>query len=75
MCGICHARVYNTNSSRPGVAVVRAGTLDRSDELDVAAHIWAKCRFPFKLSLSAFHAVTDWLSRRSEEHTSELQSL
>lgn len=42
MCGICHARVYNTNSSRPGVAVVRAGTLDRSDELDAAAHIWAK---------------------------------
>jgi len=42
MCGVCHARIYNTNSARPNVAVVRAGTLDRSDELRVVAHIWMK---------------------------------
>lgn len=42
MCGVCHARIYNTNSARPKVAVVRAGTLHRSDELRVVAHIWAK---------------------------------
>ena len=42
MCGTCHARIYNTNSSRPGIAALRAGTLDRSDELDVVAHIWTK---------------------------------
>ncbi|MEQ1809514.1 MAG: GFA family protein [Terricaulis sp.] len=40
-CGVCHCRLYNTNTARPGVAVVRAGTLDDSDKLDVAAHIWA----------------------------------
>lgn len=42
MCPVCHTRVYNSNSARPGVLVLRAGTLDRSDELDIAAHIWVK---------------------------------
>jgi hypothetical protein len=42
MCGLCHTRVFNTNSSRPGMGVLRAGTLDRSDEIDVVAHIWTK---------------------------------
>ncbi len=40
VCGVCHTRVYNTNTARPGVAIVRAGTLDDSDRLQVAAHIW-----------------------------------
>ena len=42
LCGICHARLYNTNSARPGLAVVRAGTLDASDGLMPRAHIWVK---------------------------------
>ncbi len=41
-CPVCFTRVYNTNSARPGLAVLRAGTLDRSDELRIVAHIWAK---------------------------------
>lgn len=41
-CLVCFTRVYNTNSSRPGMAAVRAGTLDHSDELKIVAHIWAK---------------------------------
>jgi hypothetical protein len=41
-CPVCFTRVYNTNSARPGLAVLRAGTLDRSDELRIAAHIWTK---------------------------------
>lgn len=41
-CPTCFTRVYNTNSARPGLAVVRAGTLDRSHELQIAAHIWIK---------------------------------
>jgi hypothetical protein len=41
-CPVCFSRVYNTNSARPGLAVVRAGTLDRSDETQIAAHIWTK---------------------------------
>ncbi|MEJ1967582.1 MAG: GFA family protein [Rhizomicrobium sp.] len=41
-CATCLTRVYNTNTRRPGLVVIRAGTLDRSDELVIAAHIWAK---------------------------------
>jgi hypothetical protein len=41
-CPVCLTRVYNTNTRRPGFAVVRAGTLDRSDELVIVAHIWTK---------------------------------
>ena len=41
-CPVCFTRIFNTNSSRPGSVMVRAGTLDRSDELKVAAHIWTK---------------------------------
>ncbi|HVZ69007.1 MAG TPA: GFA family protein [Rhizomicrobium sp.] len=41
-CPICFTRIYNTNSARPGLAVGRAGTLDRSDELNIVAHIWTK---------------------------------
>lgn len=40
VCGECHSRIYNTNTRRPGIAVVRAGTLDRSEELDCKAHIF-----------------------------------
>ncbi len=43
-CGTCHARIYNTNTRRPGIAVVRAGTLDRSEELDCVAHIFTAYR-------------------------------
>ncbi len=41
-CAICMTRVYNTNTARPGLAVIRAGKLDRSDQLAIVAHIWAK---------------------------------
>jgi hypothetical protein len=47
MCGICHTRLYNTNTRRPGIAVMRAGTLDDSDRLDVVAHIWMKRKQPW----------------------------
>jgi len=43
-CGECLARVYNTNTRRPGLAVVRAGTLDRSEELVCRAHIFTDYR-------------------------------
>ena len=41
-CPVCFTRIYNTNSGRPGFVAVRAGTLDRSDELKIVAHIWTK---------------------------------
>ena len=57
MCGVCHARIYNTNTARPNVAVVRAGTLDRSNELRVVAHIWVKRKQPW---LTLPDAVPTW---------------
>ncbi|MBL8304158.1 MAG: GFA family protein [Ideonella sp.] len=42
LCSVCHTRIHNSNSARPGTVVLRAGTLDLSDRLDVAAHIWVK---------------------------------
>jgi len=47
MCGVCHTRIFNTNSARPGLAVVRAGALDRSNELMVTAHIWVRSKQPW----------------------------
>jgi len=47
VCANCHCRVFNTNSARPGLAVIRAGTLDESDKLDVVAHIWVKRKQPW----------------------------
>jgi hypothetical protein len=57
MCAVCHTRVYNSNSARPGVVVVRVGTLDRSDELDVVAHIWVKRKQPW---LKLLEEVPAW---------------
>lgn len=47
VCGTCHTRIYNTNTARPGLAIVRAGTLDRSDEIVPRAHIWTKRKQPW----------------------------
>jgi hypothetical protein len=46
-CGVCHGRLWNTNSSRPGIATVRAGTLDHNRELAPRAHIWVKSKQPW----------------------------
>jgi hypothetical protein len=42
ICERCLTRLYNTNTGRPGMIALRAGTLDDSDQLDVVAHIWTK---------------------------------
>ena len=39
-CGICHSRIYNTNVARPGIAILRAGTLDQTRALRPRLHIW-----------------------------------
>jgi hypothetical protein len=44
VCGVCHSRLYNTNTRRPGYAIVRAGTLDRSEELECRAHIFVETK-------------------------------
>jgi hypothetical protein len=41
-CPVCFAGVSEADSSLPGLVMISAGTLDRSDELEIAAHIWTK---------------------------------
>ncbi|MBS0478939.1 MAG: GFA family protein [Proteobacteria bacterium] len=46
-CGVCHTRLWNANSSRPGTITVRAGTLDHNRALAPRAHIWVKSKQPW----------------------------
>ena len=46
-CPACFTRLYNTNTSRPGLVAIRAGTFDDSHQLTVVAHIWTKRKQPW----------------------------
>ncbi|MFZ4120406.1 MAG: GFA family protein [Caulobacterales bacterium] len=46
-CAHCHTRIFNINTARPGLDVLRAGTLDASDALYVGAHIWVSRKQPW----------------------------
>ena len=57
LCGECHSRLYSTTTRRPGIATVRAGTLDRSEELECVAHIFTASKqgwFPLPEGAPAF---------------------
>ena len=41
-CAICHSRLYSTNPARPGLALLRAGTLDMATALEPRVHVWTK---------------------------------
>ena len=58
LCGTCHTRLWNTNSARPGLAVVRAGTLDESETLSPRAHIWVMRKQPW---IVIADGVPSWL--------------
>lgn len=58
LCGTCHTRLWNTNSARPGLAVIRAGTLDDSAGLVPRAHIWVKRKQPW---ITIDDNVPQWL--------------
>jgi len=40
LCAECYTRLWSTNDVYPGFAFIRAGTLDRSQELVPKAHMW-----------------------------------
>ena len=46
-CPACLSRVYNTNDRRPGLAIVRAGTLDDGERLVPALHIYTGTKQPW----------------------------
>jgi hypothetical protein len=46
-CAKCLTRIYNTNSARPGLAIVRAGTVDGSERLSPRLHIHTSTKQPW----------------------------
>lgn len=64
LCAECYTRLWSTNDALPGVALVRAGTLDRSQELIPKAHIWTKRKQPW-LKIPA--DVPQWPESAPEE--------
>jgi hypothetical protein len=47
LCPTCFTRLWSTSSSRAAIALLRAGTLDRSMEIVPRAHIWTKRKQPW----------------------------
>lgn len=43
-CAHCLTRLYSENSMRPGVLVVRAGTLDASNQVVPKFHLWTQSK-------------------------------
>lgn len=39
-CATCKVRIFAENNTRPGFASLRCGTLDRSSDIVLAAHLW-----------------------------------
>jgi len=46
-CAACVGRLYSTNSRWPGMAIVRAGTVDGSERLTPALHIFTSTMQPW----------------------------
>lgn len=46
-CASCQTRLYVLNPNRPGLANIRAGTLDGAATLSPAVHIWVKSKQPW----------------------------
>lgn len=46
-CATCHSRLFNANSRLPGWFIVRAGTMDNSNAIEPAMHIWTSSKQPW----------------------------
>lgn len=46
-CSQCLTRIYASNSARPGIIILRAGTLDESKKINPRAHLWVKSKQPW----------------------------
>jgi len=46
-CAKCLTRIYNINTAWPGVAIVRAGTIDGSETLSPRFHIYISTKQPW----------------------------
>lgn len=46
-CPTCLTRIYSSSEARPGTGILRAGTLDASDQLEPAVHLWTSRKQPW----------------------------
>jgi hypothetical protein len=46
-CPSCLTRIFSSSKSRPGAGILRAGTLDASDELQPRVHLWTSRKQPW----------------------------
>lgn len=46
-CSKCKSRVMAENSTRPGTATLRVGTLDHAERFSPAAHLWVSKKQPW----------------------------
>ena len=46
-CPACLTRICSSSKTRPGTGILRAGTLDASDELQPAVHLWTSRKQPW----------------------------
>ncbi|NSX02768.1 GFA family protein [Cupriavidus gilardii] len=42
VCAICKTRTHSINVGRPGLAIVRTGTLDNSNDVIPVVHMWTR---------------------------------
>ena len=43
-CGQCKVQIFTESATRPGLASVRCGTLDRSSHIEPTAHFWVSSK-------------------------------
>jgi hypothetical protein len=46
-CPKCHSRIYGANDQRPGVLIIRAGTLDHNKDIVPDVHVWTRSKQPW----------------------------
>ena len=46
-CAQCLVRIYSKNSARPGMVIIRAGTLEDSKQVVPKLHLWTSSKQPW----------------------------
>ncbi len=46
-CTVCAVRIYAENGARPGMKILRAGTLDDSASIEPRFHLWTSSKQPW----------------------------
>ncbi len=66
-CRLCGSALYSQNSARPRIRTVYIGTLERSEDIRVSAHIWVKRKLPWVI-LPKEHRIFDEAGDWSQDY-------